>query len=107
MGKRKHGYLSPGQATEHIRSKVCPELTIRWTKHAKEQMDERGLIMGDVLHVLKNGFVYDAGEPATGTGYFRYAMECTTPNSGGRTVIVVVIPALSCELKIVTVMWKD
>lgn len=107
MGKRKLGYLTPSQATERIRAKVCPELTIRWTHHAKEQMEDRDLIMSDVLHVLKNGFVYDEGEPATRLGYFKYRMECTTPNSGGRTVIVVVIPASSCVLKIVTVMWKD
>ena len=107
MGNRKPGYFTPGQATEHIRSKVCPELSICWTKHAKKQMVDRDLLMGDVLHVLKNGFVYDEGEAATGARYFRYRMECTTPNSGGRTVIIIVIPALSCELKIVTVMWKD
>lgn len=107
MAKRKIGYLTPGQATECIRAKFRPELTVHWTQHAKEQMELRDLIMSDVLHVLKNGFIYDEGESATRTGLFRYRMECTTPNSGGRTVIVVVIPSSSCELKIVTVMWKD
>jgi hypothetical protein len=29
------------------------------------------------------------------------------PNSGGRTVRIVVIPSMSSEVKIVTVMWKD
>lgn len=107
MKEKKYGYFTPAQATERIRSMVCSELSICWTQHAKEKLEERSLIMGDVLHVLKNGNVYENGEASTGLGYYRYKMECTTPNSGGRTVIVVVIPSLSCELKIVTVMWKD
>ncbi len=63
--------------------------------------------MGDVLHVLKHGFVFEEGQPATQPGYFKYNMEGTTPNSGGRTVGVVLIPSSSNAIKIVTVMWRD
>lgn len=76
------------------------------TFHAKEQMLDRGLIMGDVLHLLKGGFVYDEPEAAT-RGHFKYRVEGTTPNSDGRTVRVVVIPSGDCHIKIVTVMWRD
>jgi hypothetical protein len=67
----------------------------------------RDLLMGDVLHVRKHGFVYEQGERATQAGLFKYQMESITPNSRGRTVRVVVIPSMSSEVKIVTVMRKD
>lgn len=61
-----------------------PELTVLTTDHADEQMDLRGLIMGDVLHVLKRGFVYAAPEEATRKSFYKYAIESKTPNSGAR-----------------------
>jgi hypothetical protein len=70
-------------------------------------MAARDLLMGDVLHVLKHGFVYDEAERATQIGLFKYKIESATPNCFGRTVRVVVIPSMSSEVKIVTVMWKD
>lgn len=98
---------SPGEATKNLREKARGDVDVCWTKHAKEQMAERDLLMGDVLYVLKNGFVYEEGEPATRPALFKYKMECTTPNSGGRNVRVVLIPSSSTRLKIVTVMWVD
>lgn len=70
-------------------------------------MAERDLIMGDLLHLLKGGFVYDMPVPATRDGFFRYAVEGTTPNSQGRSVRAIVIPDGGRDLKIVTVMWRD
>ncbi len=70
-------------------------------------MAERDLVTGDVLHVLKHGFVYDDPEPSTQDGFFKYKMECRTPNSGGRVVRIVVIPSTGNAVKLVTVMWKD
>ena len=99
--------LSPAKATEAIRSKIGPTLGVYWTRHAKDQMAARDLLMGDVLYVLKHGFAYEEAERATEIGLFKYQMESVTPNSGGRTVRVVVIPSMSCDVKIVTVMWKD
>lgn len=99
--------MSPRQATEAIRSKCGPDLTLSLTTHAREQMDRRGLIVGDVLHVMRVGFVYDEGEPSTRPGLYKYRMESVTPNSNGRTVRIVVIPSNTCAVKIVTVMWKD
>jgi hypothetical protein len=60
------------------------------------------------LYALKNGFVYEEPELSTRPGYFRYAVESKTPNSGSRRVRVIVIPdKKGCLLKIVTVMWVD
>jgi hypothetical protein len=57
--------------------------------------------------VLKLGFVLEEPQPATRPGFFKYVIEATTPNSEGRTVAVVVIPDGACDLKMITVMWKD
>ena len=97
----------PAYATEKLKAKVCDQLEILWTRHVKERMDERDLQMGDVLHILKNGFVYDDAEESTQKGQYIYTMECPTPNSGGRIVKVVVIPSSANAMKIVSVMWSD
>lgn len=101
--------LSAGRATDLIREMAkCDEFGIYRTKHAKDQIEQRNLILDDVLHVLKFGFVYEKGEPSTRPGYFKYKMECKTPNSGRRKLRVVVIPSAERkEAKIVTVMWAD
>jgi len=100
--------LTPARATEHIRAKSrSSDFRIDWTKHAIQQMLDRELIPGDVLHVLKNGFVYNPGQPSTRIGLYNYQMESPSPNSGGRTVRVVVIPFPTSAIKVVTVMWVD
>jgi hypothetical protein len=100
--------MPPAKATAHIRAKASSDsFLILYTDHATEQMAVRDLLSGDVMHVLRYGFVYDAGTPATQNTFFKYKMEGTTPNSDGRVVRVVVIPAVGCEAKIVTVMWRD
>lgn len=83
-------------------------MSLSYKLHAKERLAERGLIVSDVLHVLKHGFVHGKARPATRAGFYRYRMEHMSPNSGGRSLGVVVIPQKrGCALKIVTVMWID
>ena len=82
--------------------------TLSWRLHAKDQMRARDILIGDVLYVLRNGFVLDEPRAATRPGFFKYLIESTSPNSGGRKIGVVVIPDDSaCALKIITVMWRD
>jgi hypothetical protein len=102
------GEWKPADATRRIND--CArhaDFRIALTMHAKEQMLARDLFVGDLLHLLKKGFVYDKAEPATREGFFKYAVEGTTPNSEGRTVKAIVIPGTGHEAKIVTVMWRD
>lgn len=84
-----------------------PDMVLSRTAHAKRQMDDRNLIVSDLLHLLKRGFVYDPPVRATREGFYKYAVEGTTPNSDGRTVRAIVIPDGRLELKVVTVMWRD
>jgi hypothetical protein len=78
------------------------------TKHAREQMVERELIVGDVLYVLKQGFVLSPAQESTRPGFCKYAVQSRSPNSGSRTVKVICIPDPErLHLKVVTVMWVD
>ena len=99
--------LKPGDATKLINAFAADmELNLAWTVHGKQRLQERGLIIADVMHVLCTGFVYEPPEQAS-RGFWKYKVEGTSPNSGGRTVRVVVIPGGGPSLRIVTVMWKD
>jgi hypothetical protein len=102
------GRWSPADATTRIDECArSPKLSLALTAHAKERMVERDLIVSDVLYLLRTGFVYEEGEAASREGFFKYRVEGTTPNSGGRTVAAVVIPDGGRSLKLVTVMWRD
>ncbi|WP_371929483.1 DUF4258 domain-containing protein [Phyllobacterium sp. 21LDTY02-6] len=100
---------NPGQATTEIRAIArSNKLDLSYKLHARERLAERNLIASDVLYALKNGFVFQAPIPATRPGHYRYRMECRTPNSGSRSIGVVVIPSKAgCLIKIVSVMWID
>ena len=109
MPEPRAGPWSPRDATDRIRAIArCRDLDLSYKLHARERLGERGLIISDVLYVLKFGFVYDPPEPATRQGYHRYLVRSKSPNSGGRDLGVVVIPDQKGRLlKIVTVMWID
>lgn len=100
---------SAREATDEIRAIARQDrLKITYKLHAMERLAERDLIVSDVLYVLKNGFVHLDPEPSTREGFKKYCMECRTPNSGGRSVRVVVIPdKKQCWVKIISVMWVD
>jgi len=99
----------PGRATDQVREMALQdEFDIYYTRHSKDQMADRNLLMGDVLHILKNGFIYEEPEAATREGCYKYQMECDTPNSGNRSVRIVIIPdAINSSVKVITVMWID
>lgn len=100
---------NPAQATERIRAIASQEgFSPSYKVHAKDQLAERNLIMGDLIYLLRYGFVYDAPVEATRRPYWKYQMQCTTPNSRNREVRVVAIPDWKNKgIKIVTVMWAD
>lgn len=96
-------------ATKNIRIMAkSKKFGIHYKLHARERLSDRNLIMSDILFVLRNGFVHTSAVESTRAGYHKYAIECRSPNSGGREVRVIVIPdSKTCKLKIVTVMWVD
>lgn len=98
----------PADATNEIRRLASSEIWLTYSDHAKERMGERDLIVSDILHVLKFGFVHQEAERSTRPGLYKYRMQSRTPNSGDREVGVVLIPDRhNAHIKIVTVMWID
>ena len=98
---------TPADATDNIRRLgKSARLHLIYTEHAKEQMFDRKLATGDLLFLLKHGFVYEHPVPATRPYFYKYQVESETPNSNGRAVRSVVIPDPMREhVKIVTIMW--
>ena len=96
------------KATERIRSIASGEFYYSYKVHALDQIAERGLIISDVTYLLKNGFVYEQAEESTRNPFWKYQMQCKTPNSKNREVRVVVIPDWKRKgIKLLTVMWAD
>lgn len=99
----------PGRATDRIREIARDDgCSITFTMHASKRIEERGLIMSDVLWVLREGFVQDPAEESTVKGLCKYAVRGRPPNSQGRVIRVIAIPsAMDNGIKIVTVMWES
>jgi hypothetical protein len=99
----------PAEATRVIREVARHEkFKITLAKHARDRMFERDLQMGDLLYVLKNGFVYEHPEEATQPGLWKYSIETGAPNSGNRVVRLIVVPdAARVWAKVITIMWAD
>jgi hypothetical protein len=105
---RKPQPWDPGDATDNIREIAVQEFALSLTGHVEERMEERGLATGDILHLLKRGFVYEQAQPTTRPTCFKYCVDGTTPNSESRTVRLVCIPSTDpLEIKIITIMWRD
>ena len=105
MPKGPHAW-KPADATKRINACArSDDLNLHYQTHARERLSERGLTMGDVLYVLKNGFVYD--DPVLSEhGHYKYAIESKTPNSDGRAVKLIVV-AGDTDIKLISVMWRD
>lgn len=71
-------------------------------------MDDRGIIVGDVTYVLRNGIVYQNAVEATRKNLWKYQIESKAPNSKNREIRIVVIPDWKEKgFKLITIMWAD
>lgn len=109
MNCQKEEPWNPTDATYNIRQIARhPALSLAYKVHATQRLAERGIIVSDVLQLLKNGFVYQEPTEATQSGYYRYVIEGSTPNSEDRKIAAVVIPNDNTKaIKVVTVYWVD
>ncbi len=105
----EYSQWNPAEATEKLREMAGhPAFSLAYKTHATKRIAERGIIVSDLLYLLRNGFVLLPAVAATQVGYFKYTMQSVTPNSEGRIIQMIVIPNYeNCSLKVVTVMWKD
>ena len=99
---------TPAQATERIRSIADGQFYLSYKDHATEQMEARGIIVGDVNYVLRNGIVYQNPVEATRKHLWKYAIESKAPNSKNREIRIVLIPDWKVKgFKLITIMWAD
>ena len=84
-------------------------LDLYYTEHALIRIDQRNLILSDLLYLLRNGFVVcEEPEQSTQKGLYKYLIDGKTPNSDARYLRIVVIPdEKSNQIKVVTAMWRD
>ena len=105
MGRK----LGPAEATKKINALAeNPFLDLSKSPHAESRMAERNIISGDLLCLMRTGFIYDAAEPASREELWKYKIEGKTPNSESRVIIAIIIPDFKLKhIKIVTCYWKD
>jgi hypothetical protein len=109
MNCRRNEPWTPTNATYALREIGShPALSLAYKVHATQRLTQRGIVISDVLYLLRKGFVYSEAITATQRGYYKYVIESVTPNSAGRQIAAVVLPnANTMSIKIVTVYWVD
>ena len=101
--------LSPAKATKEINKLASdPLCNLSKSPHAEDRLEERTVLTGDLLYLLKNGFIFELAEASTRKGFWKYKIEGVTPNSNRRTITAIIIPDFKTKhIKIVTCYWKD
>lgn len=98
------GRLTVAQAERRIRAIAADTANIKWSFHALERMEERGIPDVDVLRILRLGTI--AGPPRAGRpGEWTCKMVRTI--RGRREAGVVAIILLDDRLLVKTVEWED
>lgn len=100
---------NPADATKYINLLAKRGVAVlHYTKHCKERMAERGIIVRDILYVLKIGFVYEEPESASRDGFYKYKIEGDSLSSENRVLrIIAIVDERKEEIKIVTAMFVD
>lgn len=98
---------SKAEALRQVRRCVDnPRLTLHWKEKALEaELKACGLIVGDVLHLLRRGRIIEQPTVIGKTAY-RCRVSSRTPNSA-RAVTVTVVLNGGCEMKIMNICRKE
>lgn len=97
--------LTPTVAQRRIRAAAEDSTNVVITEHAKERMQQRGIVVRDVLTVLRTGFVDSDPIPARAGEW-----KCKVTKKlamGARTTGVVTVIAVNSRLIVLTVEWED
>ena len=73
-------------------------LELAYLEHAKARMEERDIIVSDILHVLARGYINEEPEESTRVGHCKYKICSKSPNSGNREICLVVSLILESQL---------
>lgn len=93
--------MHPHEATRVLRRIIGTGATIRRSRHLLSRLTDRGIDMGDVLHVLRKGTISDPPEPNPNTGSYTYRVRGR--DCEGKDLVVVVVFASASTLILVTV----
>jgi len=76
--------LSPAKATKEINKLASdPLCNLSKSPHAEDRLEERTILTGDLLYLLKNGFIYELAEASTRKDFWKYKIEGVTPTQTG------------------------
>lgn len=95
--------LSAARAQAQIRALALDTGSIILTDHAQERMEQRGIVMRDLLRILRTGYV-DEAPVELREGDWQCKM---TQQIGGREAGAVTIIVQAQQLVIRTVEWED
>ena len=105
---KRNGCWSIETAEDRIHAYAQTDFELAYTRHAAERLQERGILISDVNHVLMHGYIGEEPVRSSRQGYCKYKICSKSPNSGNREICLIVIPdPKRSAIKVVTVMWKD
>jgi hypothetical protein len=96
--------LTAGVAEERIRTLAAETFNIALTRHAKEQMALREIVIEDVYRILLHGSVE---KPPVKTRESEWKCNVEKKIKGQRVAVVVTAIMRDEYLEVITVMWKD
>jgi hypothetical protein len=95
----------PETIQEMVRRLARDTKNIKWSRHALQRMDERGITDKYAVDVLRHGSQKGAAEGGDNPGEWKVKMTCQM--KGRREVGVVVITVRNARLFVKTVEWED
>lgn len=93
------------QLLKTIRGAAADTKKVKWSEHALDRMDERGITTLDALRVLRTGDI--DGSPEAGRGAGEWKCKVTAKIKGNREVGVITVVMGAGSLFIKTVEWED
>ncbi len=95
----------PETVEQTVRRLALDTKNIKWSKHARQRMDERSITDKHVVDVLRRGC--QKGETEGGDNPGEWKIKMTYQVKGRREVGVVVITVRNAHLLVKTVEWED
>lgn len=97
--------LTPEAAQRRVRELAADSANIRWSRHVRERMLERGFDSEDCLRILRSGFV--EADPVKGDAEGEWKVKVTREMSNGRVAGVVTLLPGEGAMRLLTVEWED
>jgi len=104
-GKTVAFKLRPETLRDLIHRLAADSDNVKWSTHAFQRMDERGITDKVALDVLRFGETKGEIEPGENAGEWKVKM--VRPVKGRREVGVVVVTVRNARLLVKTVEWED